>query len=219
MIPIARMTEPPDFDRRIRQPGRAAIDELVGRPARTGRKTSRRQVADREEDIPADQFPPRWRLVLDDMLELYERRCAYLAVYLEPGTSSPTIDHIVPKSQDWRLVYEWTNYCLCAVVVNAKKGELLTLVDPFSVEEGWFALNLATFEVELGPKPAPSSLDRISATLPILNLRGCCRLREEYVNRYRLGPPHGIDLQYLEWRAPFVALELRRQGALVRRDC
>ncbi len=153
------------------------------------------------------------------MLELYERRSAYLAVYLEPGTSSPTIDHIVPKSQDWRLVYEWTNYCLCAALVNAKKGELLTLVAPFSVEEGWFARNLATFEVELGPKPAPSSLDRISATLPMLNLRGCCRLREAYVNRYRLGPPHGIDLQYIEWRAPFVALELRRQGALVRRDC
>ena len=51
-----------------------------------------------------------------------------------------------------------------------------------------------------------------------LNQRECRKAREEYVEDYRVGPPRGSELAWLERHAPFVAHELRRQGLLVRGD-
>lgn len=113
------------------------------------------------------------------MMQAYDQRCAYLAMHIEQ-TGNPTVDHAIPKSLAWNLVYEWSNYRLCAGVVNSKKGELLKLVDPISIKVGWFSLDLSTFRRGLGAG--------------------------------------GIDLPYLERRAPFIAGELRRQGQLVRGD-
>lgn len=71
-------------------------------------------------------------------------------MYIEPATGNPTIDHALPKSYAWDQVYEWSNYRLCASVVNSKKGALTTLVDPFDVKVGWFQLELATYRVKRG---------------------------------------------------------------------
>lgn len=220
MIPVSLSPEPADFDAKVRQPGLSAIDELVGRVPRVKRRGPKRsKVADSESTIPADKFPPFWRDALDDMLDAYSRRCAYLSMYIHHATGSPTVDHVLPKSYAWDRVYEWSNYRLCAAIVNARKNDLLTLVDPFDVGLGWFELNLASFRVQRGASAPPVHRDKIDATLPVLNIRDCCKEREEYVHRYRLGPANrGIDLGYLEDRAPFIAFELRRQGQLLRGD-
>lgn len=219
MIPVALAKEPADFDERVRQPGLAAIDELVGRAPRGRRRGPRRaKVADTESKIPADKFPPIWREALDDMMDAYEQRCAYLAMFIE-WTGNPTIDHVIPKSLAWNRVYEWSNYRLCAGVVNSKKGNLLGLVDPTRVRIGWFELDLANFRVMRGTSTPKAYHKKIDATLPLLNIRDCCRQRESYVEDYLRGPgTGGIDLPYLEYRAPFIASELRRQGQLVRGD-
>lgn len=220
MIPVALANEPPEFDAKVRQPGLSAIEELVGRPAlvkRTGPK--RKKLANHEQDIPADAFPAYWREALPEMLVAYERRCAYLAMYIHHATGSPTVDHVLPKSYAWDQVYEWANYRLCAAIINSKKGALLTLVDPFAIGPSWFALNLNTLHVERGDAAPEAEWHRIDATLPVLNHRLCVKEREEYVNCYRLGPgAGGFDLAHLEARAPFIASELRRQGQLMRGD-
>ncbi|MGN6110978.1 MAG: hypothetical protein ACTHU0_38125 [Kofleriaceae bacterium] len=220
MIPVTLAPEPADFDKKIRQPGLSAIDELVGRPPRLKRRGPKRSaIATTEAKIPADKFPPFWREALEDLLDGYERRCAYLAMYLHHATGSPTVDHVLPKSYAWELVYEWSNYRLCASIINSKKNNLLDLIDPFDVAPGWFELNLATFHVVRGEAAPTTQHAKIDATLPVLNQRDCWKEREEYVACYRRGPTHkGIDLTYLEHRAPFVASELRRQGQLVRGD-
>ena len=93
------------------------------------------------------------------------------------------------------------------------------MVDPFTIGPGWFALNLNTFHVERGPLSPATEGGRIDATLSVLNQRPCVLEREEYVRCYRLGPGEGgIDLLYLENRAPFIAAELRRQEQLARGD-
>jgi hypothetical protein len=219
MIPVVLAKEPPDFDERVRQPGLAAIDELVGRPPRVKRRGPRRKkIADIESKIPATKFPPIWRQALDDMMDAYEQRCAYLAMFIE-HTGSPTVDHVIPKSQAWDRVYEWTNYRLCVSVVNSKKGELLGLVDPIDVRVGWFELDLASFQVIRGTSAPSGQHKKIDETLPLLNIRDCRRQREAYIENYRRGPgAGGIDLEYLERRAPFIAREMRRQGQLVRGD-
>lgn len=214
MIPVTPAFEPDHFDKKVRQRGLAAIDEMLGQKPRVIRRGPRRKkIADRPEDIPADAFPPFWRDVLEDMLEKYHRRCAYLALYIEHATGSPSVDHVVPKSQAWDQVYEWSNYRLCAELINAKKNVLTTVLDPFAIEDGWFALELVTFWVVVGPRAPAEMIQRIDDTLRDvgLNLSDCCRQREEYVEEYEAGH---IDLDYLTRRAPFVAAELRRHGRL-----
>lgn len=221
MIPVAQASVPPEFDAKVRQPGLRAIAEMVGKqspyPRTSGKK--HKQVANQEQDIPADAFPPHWRHALQEMLVAYERRCAYLAMYIHHATGNPTVDHVLPKSYAWNQVYEWANYRLCAAIINSKKGALLTLADPFAIGPGWFALNLNTLHVEHGAAAPQAEWTRIDATLPVLNHRLCVNEREEYVRCYRLGPgAGGFDLAHLELRAPFIASELRRQRHLARGD-
>lgn len=220
MIPVKLAPEPAHFDQTVRQPGLSAIDEMVGRDPRVPHPGPRRKkICAHEADIPANAFPPYWREVLPDLLKAYEQRCAYLAMHIHLATGAPTVDHRVPKSSAWHQVYEWNNYRLCAGVINSKKGASLSLVDPCEILPDWFALNLQTFHVVPGACAPPSDIDRIKATLPVLNLRPCVKEREEYISLYRLGPGNGgIDLAYLENRAPFLALELRRQNQLAPRD-
>lgn len=216
MIPVTPAKEPPHFDKTVRQKGLSAIDELVGRKPRLKRPGPRRKkIAAREADIPADAFPTFWRDALEDMLAAYERRCAYLALYLEHATGSPTVDHVLPKSRAWDLVYEWSNYRLCAALINARKNDLTSLIDPFEMGEDWFALELVGFQVIRGPKMPPGKAQAIAETLLMLNLPDCIKAREEYVTCYERGD---ITLPYLERRAPFVASELRRQGRLRKED-
>lgn len=219
MIPVALAREPHDFDANVRQPGLSAIDELVGLPPRIPRRGRRRKkVADTKATIPADAFPPLWRQALDSMMEAYEHRCAYLAMFIE-HTGNPTVDHVIPKSMDWSRVYEWSNYRLCTAIVNSKKGELAGLVDPMHAKAGWFELDLVSYRVVRGTSAPKAQHKKIDATLPLLNLRDCCLQRKRYIDDYQLGPGQkGIDLSYLEHRAPFVASELRRQRQLVRGD-
>jgi hypothetical protein len=212
MIPVAPAEEPPHFDKRVRQKGLSAIDELVGRAPRIRRRGRRRKkVADHEADIPAEDFPPFWREAIPDMLHAYERRCSFLALYIEYATGNPTVDHALPKSRVWDQVYEWSNYRLCAALINANKSDLTSLVDPFEVAEGWFALEFVGFQVTRGPDAPASRTQQIDDTLPLLNMPDCLKAREEYVTCYEQGV---IELAFLERRAPFVAAELRRQGRL-----
>lgn len=220
MIPVEKAPEPPEFDAKVRQRGLSAIDELVGRAPRLRRPGPKRpKVADKEEDIPGTMFPPFWRDVLPEMLEAYEHRCAYLAMYIDHATGNPSVDHVLPKSYDWKQVYEWSNYRLCAAIINSNKGTLLTMADPFEIGADWFALNLNTLHVECGPGAPEAHRPRVDATLPVLNHRLCVSQREDYVHWYKIGPGNGgIDLAYLEFRAPFIASELRRQGQLTQGD-
>lgn len=217
MIPVTPAQEPDDFDSKVRQPGLSAIDEMLGKPPRISRTGPRRKkIADRPGQIPPDKFPPFWRRALGDMLDAYERRCAYLALYLERATGGPSVDHAIPKSRAWRKVYEWSNYRLSARLINAKKGET-TVLDPFEIEAGWFALELYGFQVVPGPRAPKKRIAEIDRTIEDLGLnrRECRRAREEYVVDYERGE---IRLAFLERRAPFIASELRRQGRLRQGD-
>jgi len=172
----------------------------------------------RPEDIPADKFPPYWtdvreadgKSVLDDLMDKYDQYCAYLAMRIERATGSPTVDHFVPKERDWQLVYEWSNYRLSAGCVNGAKSTK-DVVDPFEVQLGWFELDLDTFYVRRGAPAPPAEHARIDETLPILNLRQCLAQRGDFITRYR---DKKIDLPHLEFYAPFIASEYRRQGRL-----
>lgn len=221
MIRVAPAGEPSSFDARVRRPGLDAIAELVGEaPSRTRRGRKRKQTFASRDQIPADRFPDFWAKALDDLREKYDGLCAYLALYIEHGTGSASVDHFVPKSKDWRLVYEWSNYRLCSLQINGHRRDRELALDPFSIKPGLFALEFTAFQVKPGPAARGPMWDIVATTIDDLGLnrRGCCKAREEYVNDYQLGPPVGTELTRLERRAPFIAQELRRQGLLIRGD-
>ena len=218
MIPVTPAPPPADFDDRVKNPGIDAIAELIGAPTSTVRRgRKRKKVANRPADIPSDKFPPLWREVLPDMLDLYHRRCAYLALYIEHSTGSPSVDHVIPKSKDWDKVYEWSNYRLVCALVNARKGNLEGVLDPFTIVDGLFAMEFVEFQVKLGDAAVGGFEAQVEDTIEKLglNLPDCCKARREYVENYEA---ELIKLVYLERRAPFIARELRRQGFLLPGD-
>lgn len=221
MIPVAEADEPGPFDAAVRMPGLRAIAELVGEPTapRTGRPRKDAGTYPTRDSIPPHVVPAYWTEAMPDLRERYHDRCAYLALHLhKPGKAS--VDHYVPKSKDWRHVYEWRNYRLCDPVVNGTRGNRPLHFDPFTVEPGLFALEFDAYQVVAGPCAHGAVATQVDEDIDTLglNLRGCREAREAYIRDYRIGPPVGIALEYLERKAPFIAQELRRQGLLVRGD-
>jgi 5-methylcytosine-specific restriction endonuclease McrA len=216
VIPVTPAPEPSVFDTEVRQPGQDAIAELTGSaPTRRRRGSKRKKIADRPEDIPAHAYPPLWRKVLPVMLCAYGRRCAYLALHIEPATGNATVDHIIPKSKAWDLVYEWSNYRLAAGLINSKKREVENVLDPFEIGSDWFALEFVAFQVKPGPGAVGNIADRVDETISKLGLNRdeCCKARQAYFDDY-LDEEQPIPFSYLARRAPFVASEMGRQGLL-----
>ena len=155
MIRVRPAEEPADFDANVRQPGLRAVAELAGETPPRSRGRRHAQVAESRGGIPADAFPPYWREALDDLLVGYGRVCSYLCLYIPGGTGAPSVDHMVAKSMRWDQVYEWRNYRLACALMNARKGAIARVLDPFEIEDDWFALELVEFQVV--PNPGLSS--------------------------------------------------------------
>jgi hypothetical protein len=170
-------------------------------------------LATSRDQIPAEHFPPFWRDVLPEMLNAYNRLCAYLALYIEHATGSPSVDHVIPKSKAWDRVYEWSNYRLACVLANSKKNDVDAVLDPFEIGDGFFALEFVEFRVKVGENAVGDLEAKVADTIEKLglNLPDCCKARQEYFENYKR---RHIKLDYLERRAPFIARELRRQGRL-----
>ncbi|QXI26357.1 hypothetical protein [Pseudomonas vanderleydeniana] len=218
MIRVQPADEPESFEEKVRQPGLRAIAELIGEQGLEKRKgRPRKVVAQTREEIPADKFPPIWTEALPDLMEAYGRLCAYICIYIERVTGGGSVDHMLPKSQTWNDVYEWQNYRLACTLMNARKNHYQDVLDPFEVEEGWFRLELVSYQVIPGEGLDPGIKARILATIKRLNLNDhdCLKVREEYAKAYFDGD---ISLDYLRRRAPFLARELEAQGLIVSRQ-
>jgi len=203
MIPVTPAVEPAHFDQCVRQPGRRVLDELAR--------------AYGEDEIPADKLPPLWRNVLPDLLIRYCRICSYLCLYIPRGTGAPSVDHMIAKSNARRLAYEWSNYRLACSLMNARKGAVADVLDPFGIEEDWFALELVAFQVVPGEGLPPDAAGAVCETIERLGLNDhiCCEARTEYAQDYW---EEHMSLDQLVRRAPFVARELKRQGRLRQDD-
>jgi hypothetical protein len=154
-----------------------------------------------------------WRECLDDLCNAYDRICAYMGLFIEPVTGSPTVDHMVARTHDWRLAYEWSNYRLACALMNARKGECTGVLDPFEVEDEWFGLEFVGNQVVIRGGLDEATRQRVQVTIERLGLNSeeCCKARGAYVEAYLSGE---IPLPRLKRRAPFIARELRRQARL-----
>lgn len=211
MIHVEPAPEPDGFEGLVRKPGKAAL-------AKTRAKLA-------PAPLKSKEFPPEWRACIPHLRRAYHHTCAYLGMWIHEATGAATVDHFKPKTKYPDQAYEWTNFRLATSRVNSKKGEREDVLDPFSIEDGWFQLNIGTFKVEPAKELLtrdPSLHDSVAQTIERLDLNNetYCKAREEYHDRYHgLSNDDGqtqdaLPLGWLKHESPYVAYELERQGRL-----
>jgi hypothetical protein len=129
-----------------------------------------------------------------------------------PDTGSNTVEHFLPKDKYPKQAYEWDNYRLVSGMLNGRKRTREDVLDPFQVQNGWFVIDFPSLLVKPAPELAPGIAQSVQITVEILGLNDagtCLQGREAYVRAYCSGE---IDFPYLTKKAPFIALELQRQG-------
>lgn len=215
MIRVAQAPEPADFDSKVRQPGLRAIAEMTGTPElpkRPGRP--RAVIAASPDEIPTDKFPPFWTEALPELLDGYGRVCAYMSFYIERVTGAASVDHMLPKSSDWREAYEWRNYRLACSLMNSRKNAYRDVLDPFEIEDGWFRMEQVGYQVTPAPDLPPELHEKVQATIDRLKLNDyeCLKLREEYAEEFYCGD---ISKDHLRRRAPFLARAILDDGVKV----
>lgn len=187
MIHVEPQPEPPDFDGLVRKPGLEALAQ------------------------GQSPLPPYWRHCLKDLHRVYRGICAYLCIWIPPGTGARSADHFVAKSSHPELAYEWSNYRLVTQLMNSRKGAFQEVLDPFEIPNGWFVLELLFLQVLPNPELGETIRAKVQTTIDRLRLNDteCLSARASYYDDYLSGD---VSFRFLEKRCPFVAIELKRQG-------
>ncbi len=187
MIHVEPQPEPPDFDSKVRQPGQSDLASSEG------------------------ELRPHWQHCALQLWHAYQGVCAYSSLYIPLGTGARSVDHLLPKSKHRDLAYEWSNYRLACLRMNARKNALERVLDPFEVQDGWFALELSTLQV-IPAEGLPEDLrQRVEETIELLDLND-----DEFIQAraayYAVFQSREVQFSYIQRRFPFLARELIRQG-------
>jgi hypothetical protein len=121
------------------------------------------------------------------------------------------VEHFEPKDEFPELAYEWSNYRLVAGILNGRKGTNNDVLDPFTIEDGWFTIDFSSLMVKPGEHLDDVQKNRVWATINRLGLneeQTCKKSRRRYVLLYC---QRKFDLDHLRDEAPFLASELVRQ--------
>lgn len=192
MIPVQPQPEPQDFNERVRVPGKQFLAEV---PTPTTK-----QWEDKEY----------WRRALPDMRKAYKSICTYCAHWIPHSTGNHSIDHFIPRFQEPKLAYEWSNFRYVAARFNSRKG-IRVILDPFTLSPNWFTLDFISSFVKPNPDLLPNQKEAVQKTIDYLKLNDdddLVKEREAWVECYRNGD---ISFSHLKKNAPFIAYELERQ--------
>jgi hypothetical protein len=157
-----------------------------------------------------------WTACLDDLGNAYSWVCAFAGVRIPKVVGSPTVEHFRPKSKFPSEAYEWTNFRLMCGLLNGRKGDYEDVLDPFTLPEETFELDLLSGAIKPNPtleKSDPALYEQARATINRLKLddNACRKMRLERFDHFIQGKTSG---EYLEIDSPFVWYEARRQGLL-----
>lgn len=217
MIRLVIAPEPPNFKDKVRIPGENARAILAGRPLphkRTGRPIKGTKKAGEQEAPKTLRDFDYWTDCMDELYEAYHGICAYYCFYIDRA-AGPHCEHFVALGQDGEdLVYEWTNYRLACAHANSCKREFSDILDPATIQDGWFQLDLVTLDVHADPDLPSHQKERVQATIKRLKLRfgPALETRRRAMERFR----NGLELSFLQTDHPFLARELARQGIVNR---
>lgn len=191
MIPVKMQPEPSDFFNKVQEPGERFLTRV---PEPRGRDW-------RDHDY--------WTTIIPDLYEAYNGICAYTCHWIPLDTGSISVDHFKPKGKYPQDAYRWANYRLACGALNGRKGEHEDVLDPFTLQNGWFAMDFPSLLVKPGEHLLEDESVCVHKTIKRLKLNGetCVRGRQAWLLRYL----RGGKFEALAKDAPFIASELKRQ--------
>jgi len=191
VIRVYLQPEPVSFDDNVRQPGMAFLGRTAEPTSWKGREY--------------------WLHCLHDLYNSYSGICAYSAEWIPQTTGDPTVDHFVPKSANSRQTYEWPNFRLACLRFNRWKREFQDVLDPFEIQDDWFALDFPSLQIKPADRILVATQQRVRETITRLRLNTeiCIRSRERWIKDFCT---RQFTFEYLSANAPFIARELNRQG-------
>ncbi len=214
MIRLILAPEPASFDDKVRKPGQNALallarnqlpHKLPGKKPSATKKIAGKSVPKQVADFPY------WTNCLDELHAAYHGICAYYCYRVE-RTSGPGVDHLVAKSNptDPSLAYEWSNFRLACAYANTCKNQFPDVLDPCTIEDGWFELNVVTLLLSPSPKLEDPKRSQVLVSIERLKLNEARVLetRQHAMAHFRQGAP----IDFLDCDHPLLAKELRRQG-------
>lgn len=94
--------------------------------------------------------------------------------------------------------------------MNGRKGDYEDVLDPFTLQNGWFQIHFPSLQLIASQHLMPQEIQKVKQTIKRLKLNDatCIKGRMNWLRPYLLGQ---YDLAFLEEKAPFLALELQRQ--------
>lgn len=192
MIPLAAIQEPKDFDNKVRSKGRKFLS-TVPNPS--------------YKDFKGKDY---WKSVAVDLYLGYRRICSYSCVYIP--TSPGVVDHYLPKTKYPSLSYEWSNYRLALDRINQYKGSSDEVLDPLTIQMGWFVLDFPSCLVKVGDGLDDDISVKVAKTILILKLndddglvQGRCDIILDLIDG-------NVNMDFISRHYPFVANEIKRQN-------
>ena len=190
MIPVQPQQEYPTFDAQVRQRGQRF---LASHPNPTTKEFKKHNY---------------WKDALGELHAAYQSLCAYTSRQL---VQTGSVDHFMPTSRHPHWAYEWDNYRLARQAINSRKGNSEEVIDPFTVQDGWFILDMPSCLIRPGTGISVEVREAVKSTIHILGLNSDERLVQERCELLIDLADGDITLNYLERHYPFLAAEVRRQ--------
>jgi hypothetical protein len=125
------------------------------------------------------------------------------------------VEHFLSKKHYPKRAYEWSNYRLVCGTLNGRKGDYEDVLDPFLVENGDFVLKFPSLLVVPSRNLSRSAATKVQRTIDRLALNDegtCLKSRIKWISDYC---DDHISLEHLRAHAPFIVLELERQGLIL----
>lgn len=196
MIPVKPTPEPPDFDKKVRQPGK----KWLANP--------------KNANVNPSNYKNYWTKCIPDLASSYNHMCAYLAECFPSAFGADSVDHFVPKSDPINgknLAYEWSNYRLSSIGANRKKNNKISPIDPFTMQPDSFFIDFS--DGHIFPNPAKTKDYKndclVAIDVLLLNMKVFCDMRLSRFNDYVL---YDLPDAYMRKYSPFVWSEICRQG-------
>lgn len=192
MMRVELAAEPVNFRELVQQPG-DAFTASVPHPT--------------EKQWKAHNY---WRRVARELHDTYEGICAYYCQYIPFVTGSDTVDHFRPKKKHPKEAYKWKNYRLVSGMMNGRKKDYEDIIDPFLIDGDWFIIDFDTYLVKENPLFSSDIQRAVRKTIDRLKLNNdnCVYGRIDALTMFAK-----LDnLDFLDFWAPFLARELRRQN-------
>lgn len=137
--------------------------------------------------------------------------CAYTCHKIHCDTGFNSIDHFKSKDKYPQEAYNWANYRLVCGTMNGRKGKYDDVLDPFTLQEGWFELHFPSLQVIPNEHLEADAKSQVQKTIDRLKLNDyiCTGGRQERLQPYL---NEKYPLSHLQDIAPFLARELQRQN-------